>query len=229
MADSSEHATDRSPAPSSSPSRQRRRRNRRGEGDILRAEILESASRLIGQTGDAESLSIRALASDVGVTAPSVYRHFDDKAALLRAIVEERFADFTARMNEAEQRTRSPFVALRRRSDAYLRFAEEQPGHYRVLFSAASLGPVGIGLEGEPHPGAAPFFAQVVCVQRCIEAGARPTGDATFLAMVLWSTLHGFADLRIGKPEMPWPPSRRIVDDTLKRLHLDRRAPRKTP
>jgi AcrR family transcriptional regulator len=188
----------------------------------LRGEILDAAIRLIGQTGDAEALSIRALSEEVGVTAPSVYRHFDDKAAILRAVVEERFADFTDRMDQAERGSRSPFTALRQRCQAYLRFAEEEPGHYRVLFSAASLGPVSIGVTDRPHPGAPSFFALVDSVRRCIEAGGQPGGDPTFAAIMLWSTLHGFADLRIGKPEMPWPNADTVVSDLLRRLQLDR-------
>lgn len=203
----------------------RRRRNPRGEGDALGAEILAAAVRLIGQTGDAEALSIRSLANEVGITPPSIYRHFDDKAAIMRAVIEQGFADFEMRMSRAENRSRSPFVSLRHRCEAYLEFAELQPGQYRVLFSAASLGPVGIGVTDEPHPGAPAFHAQVAAVQRCIDAGARPaTDDATYVAIQLWSTLHGFADLRIGKPEMAWPPPHRIVADTLKRLRLNRRA-----
>lgn len=203
-----------------------RRRNRRGEGELLRAEILDAATRLIGQTGDAEALAIRTLAHEVGVTAPSIYRHFDDKAAILRAVVEERFADFTERMKASTRGSRSPFNALRRRCEAYLRFAEEEPGHYRVLFSAASLGPVHIGVTDGPHPGAPSFFALVESVQRCIEAGARPGNDPTFAATMLWSTLHGFADLRISKPEMPWPSGDQVVRQILERLGLDRRPSR---
>lgn len=193
---------------------------------MLRAEILDAAIRLIGRTGDADALSIRALASEVGVTAPSIYRHFEDKASILRTVVEERFADFGQRMEEAERGSRSPFSALRRRCEAYLRFAEEEPGHYRVLFSAASLGPVHIGVTDRPHPGAPSFFALVDAVQRCVDAGARPGRNAHFVAILLWSTLHGFADLRIGKPEMPWPATDQVVRDLLTRLQLDkRRAP----
>jgi AcrR family transcriptional regulator len=179
-----------------------RPRNQRGEGELLRGEILEAAGRLIGRTGDAEALSIRTLSKEVGVTPPSIYRHFEDKAAILRTVVEERFAAFAHLMEEAERGSRSPFTGLRRRCEAYLRFADQEPGHYRVLFSAASLG-------------------LVESVQRCISAGARPGGDATFVAIMLWSTLHGFADLRIGKPEMPWPGAEDVVRDLLRRLRLD--------
>jgi hypothetical protein len=65
----------------------------------------------------------------------------------------------------------------------------------------------------------------VAADQRCIDAGAEPIGgDATYIATQLWSTLHGFADLRIGKPEMAWPPPHHFVADTLKHLRLDRPA-----
>lgn len=190
----------------------------------MRAEILQAAIQLIGGSGDADALTIRELSHQVGVTPPSVYRHFQDKAAILRAVVEEGYADFAGRMRRAEGGSRSPFALLRRRCQAYLRYAEEEPGHYRVLFSAASLGPVHIGVTDRPHPGAPAFFALVDSVQRCIAAGARPRGDATFVAIMLWSALHGFADLRMGKPEMSWPLSERVVADILRRLGLDRRA-----
>jgi AcrR family transcriptional regulator len=203
----------------------RRRRNARGEGELLRREILDAATRIIGRMGDAEALSIRALSDEVGVTPPSIYRHFDDKTAILRAVVEERFLSFAQRMDAAEKGSRSPFTALRRRCEAYLRFADEEPGHYRVLFSAASLGPIHIGVTDRPHPGAPSFLALVESVRRCIAAGARPGGDATFVAIMLWSTLHGFADLRIGKPEMAWPSPQRVINDLLRRLRLDRKAP----
>jgi AcrR family transcriptional regulator len=182
---------------------------------------LKTAVRLIAQTGDAEGLSIRTLSAEVGVTPPSIYRHFTDKATILRAVVEEQFADFTQRLDQAGQRSRSPFASLRRRCQAYLHFAQEEPGRYRVLFSAASLGPANLGLTDQPHPGATSFYALVSSVQRCIEAGAKPGGDAQFVAIMLWSTLHGFADLRIGKPEMPWPAADRVVRDLLRRLRLD--------
>jgi hypothetical protein len=54
----------------------------------------------------------------------------------------------------------------------------------------------------------------------------QPGGDATFVAIMLWSTLHDFADLRIGKPELACPPAGKVVKDLLRRLHLDRKAPR---
>lgn len=200
-----------------------RRRHRRGEGARLRGELIDAASRLLAELGDAERLSIRAVARAAGVTAPSTYRHFPDKRSLVRAVVEERFRDFDRVLDQAEAGSSDPFDALKRRSRAYLRFAREHPGHYRVLFSATSLGPRDVGTYGKsPHPGAASFFALVDGVQRCLDAGARSGSDreAFFLAVQLWIALHGMVDLRISKPEMPWPPMEALLEATLSDLGL---------
>ncbi len=198
-----------------------RRRHRRGEGARLRGELIDAASRLLAELGDAERLSIRAVARAAGVTAPSTYRHFPDKRSLVRAVVEERFRDFDRVLDQAQAGSSDPFDALKRRSRAYLRFAREHPGHYRVLFSATSLGPRDVGTYGKgPHPGAASFFALVDGVQRCLDAGGRSDREAFFLAVQLWIALHGMVDLRISKPEMPWPPMEALLEATLSDLGL---------
>lgn len=202
------------------PARGARRRNPRGQGVRLRAEILVGATDLIARLGDAEALTIRALTADLGVTAPSIYRHFADKAALLRAVVEAGFAAFDARLDAAAQGRTDPFDILRARSLAYLAFARDEPGLYRVLFSAASLGPAPLGLGDGAHPGAASFGALVASVQRCLDARPADGRDAFVLAVSLWSWLHGIADLRIGKPEFTWPDPTPMLDDTLARFDL---------
>ena len=61
----------------------RRPRLPKGEGRQLRDEILVATERLLLETGSAQAVSIRAVADAVGVTPPSIYRHFADKTALI--------------------------------------------------------------------------------------------------------------------------------------------------
>lgn len=200
-----------------------RKRNRRGQGARLREELIEAASALLAERGDPDQLSIRAVAAAAGVTPPSIYLHFADRKSLLRAVVAERFRDFARRLGDAEAAGNDPFDSLRRRCRAYFRFARDHPGHYRVLFSAAALGPKGVGTYGKTdHPGAASFIALVDAVQRCLDAGARAgtERDSYFLAIQLWAWMHGLIDLRISKPEMPWPAVDTLLDATLSDLGL---------
>jgi hypothetical protein len=94
--------------------------------------------------------------------------------------------------------------SLCRLGHAHLRFAEEHPGHYQVLFRTAA--PAGITEGSAEHPAAPGFFILVESVQRCLDAGVRPPGgrDATFLAVQVWLFLHGLIDLRIVQ-QFPFP------------------------
>ena len=54
-----------------------RQRNPRGQGERLRDDIIEAASRLLADPA-APPLTLRAVAREVGVAATSVYLHFDE-------------------------------------------------------------------------------------------------------------------------------------------------------
>ena len=69
-----------------------RERNRRGEGGKLRAEILEGATALLEQNGSEEAVTLRAVARQVGISAPSIYSHFPDREAIVDAIVDGAFS-----------------------------------------------------------------------------------------------------------------------------------------
>lgn len=121
----------------------------------------------------------------------------------------------------AEAEAGDPFEALRGIALAYLRFAEEHPGHYRVLFSAAA--PAGVSRERAQHPGGPSFSLLVDAIQGCLDAGAPvpPDRDSWFLAAQIWITGHGLVDLRIGQRfPFPWPPPEQLLDAALADLGL---------
>src|SRR5690349_18612179 len=74
-----------SPAPRAA----RKRRDRYHHGDLHRA-LLQEAVRTI-QTRGVEALTLRAAGQTLGVSRSALYRHFADKAALLRAVAQEGF------------------------------------------------------------------------------------------------------------------------------------------
>jgi AcrR family transcriptional regulator len=198
-----------------------RTRARKGEGHRLRGELIAAASDLLDELGDPNQLSMRAVAAAVGVTPTSIYRHFADKQALLVAVLNDRWAEIHDLLVGAAGEAADPFDALRRFCLAYLRFAEERPGHYRVLFSAPA--PAGITDDPREHPGAPTFFALVEIVQRCLDAGApaEQSRDSWFLALQVWLSGHGLVDLRIGRRfPFPWPPAEVLLDAVLHDLKL---------
>ena len=80
------------------------------------------------ETGDADAVSIRAIADAVGVTPPSIYLHFPDKDALIVAVCERHFE--VVRLDASRRRAPSPTTRSRASGAAgaaYVRFGLEQP------------------------------------------------------------------------------------------------------
>lgn len=112
---------------------------------------MQVATDLLAQLGDVDALTMRAVATAAGFTAPSVYRHFPDKQALVRTVITERFVEFTSALHTAaEAAGDQPIARLEAMARAYVRSGLEHPGHYRVL-SATHAGPTGLGLPPTPN------------------------------------------------------------------------------
>lgn len=187
-----------------------RQRNRRGEGDKLRAEIVAAASRLLVEQPP-EALSLRAVAREAGVAAPSVYLHFSDLRALTWAVLEARFAGLTELATRAASRASNPRSKLRAWSLAYCRFGLENPGHYRVLFDWPGERVI---VPMADLPGHGLYQSLLDVLRPCL-----PTGESVDdLAVLVWAGLHGLVSLRISKPSFPWRPVDKLVDAYLGRL-----------
>jgi AcrR family transcriptional regulator len=198
----------------SPPSVTRRPRARKGEGAALRDEILAATERLLLETGSAEAVSIRAVAERVGVTPPSIYRHFADKNDLIFEVCAGHFAaldDFLARASEGVE---DPVDRLRAMGLAYMRFGLANPEPYRILFMTRA--------DDTPEEYKAVVlrdnaaFEQVRrCAQECIDAGRFRSGltDAFRLAIGFWARVHGLTSLLVSKPQFPWPADREAFVD----------------
>src|SRR5689334_11486362 len=103
-----------------------RTRNPRGEGTRLRDEIVDGALHLV-DAGGPEAVTLRAVAREVGISAPSIYDHFADREAILAAAVQHGFAQLTAELEAARAGTDDPVAALDAGCAAYVRFAERNP------------------------------------------------------------------------------------------------------
>jgi AcrR family transcriptional regulator len=178
----------------------RRQRAPRGEGDKLRNQILDAAEKLLVELGSDEAVSVRAIAESVGVTPPSIYRHFEDKDELLYEVCERRFADFNEAMESADV-PGDPVAAMRAMGVAYLRFALGHPEHYRVLMMTARERDI----KREDSQGKLAFDHLVDATQRCIDAGLCRSDDAVRMAVALWSGVHGLCSLLITARGFPWP------------------------
>ena len=195
----------------------RRQRARRGEGDLLRSEILAAAARLLSERGDASRVSIRAIAAACGVTSPAIYLHFHDKDALLYEACAGVFREFAQQIEGATSGIDDPVDALGAAARAYVRYALAKPEQYQVLFVQRSPSPVGIGLED--LPGMSTFRMLEGLIRRAVESGVFRNVDPFLTATTFWLALHGIASRAVtghGPPAFPWP-----APDVLVELLID--------
>jgi AcrR family transcriptional regulator len=179
----------------------RRPRARRGEGPRLRDEIIAATERLLLATGSAEAVSIRAVAEAVGVTPPSIYRHFPDKETLIYEVCERHFAALGEELRQAVAGIDDPVDALGARGRAYVRFGLANPEPYRIMFMTRP-NPAQTDLQ-EGWFRHSPVFADAVQgVQACIDAGRlRPQHtDAYRVCLGFWARVHGLTSIGVSKP-----------------------------
>jgi len=191
----------------------RRTRNRQGEGARLRQELIGAADRILSRTGDEEGLSLRAVAREAGVAAPSIYLHFADKRALVREVRRVRFAELVAAIDRAASTATNPDDGLRAGCLGYCRFALDHPNAYHVLFGNTTT--LFHDDDGTDPPGMDAFFVLVNAVQSCMDGGTAPAGNAVRVSTNVWTALHGAVTLRQSVPTFPWPPIADEVEDIL--------------
>jgi AcrR family transcriptional regulator len=178
-----------------------RRRNRRGEGDRLRAEIVRAATDLLARV-DLGTLSLRAVAREAGVTAPSLYLHFADKAEVVEAVLLERFSELASAIEDAVTGLDDPGARLVARGHAFVAFGLAHPGHFKVMYEGRDLAEFRLG------NGRAIQERLEADIAALSAAGRIPRADPAAVALLLWQGLHGVVALRISKPGVAWRDAR---------------------
>jgi AcrR family transcriptional regulator len=107
-----------------------------------RAELLGAAKRAIRSAGVAASMD--DVAREAGVSRVVLYRYFGDKAGLYLAIAEDYVEDLMDRLRAALADTKDPQLRLRRTTETYVDFIQENRDLYDFLMHRAIReGPAG--------------------------------------------------------------------------------------
>ncbi|MBR9805359.1 TetR/AcrR family transcriptional regulator [bacterium] len=161
----------------------------------LKMSLLNEATKIIRSEGEA-ALSMRRLASQLGVSRTAAYHHFADRDELLAAVAAEgfrRFDDSQCMQTVIDvPLTRDVLDLFARR---YLEFADQNRQHYDLMFGSKiwKAGVVPAFLKEQAY---ASFKRYVDTVRRWHDEGAmHATIDPLRFAQVSWSTLHGLCRL----------------------------------
>lgn len=175
------------------------RERRESERHDLRRAILDSAAALFLEEGY-ESFSMRQVAERIGYSATTIYRHFDNKDALLFAVVDAGFARFGDALAEAAAAdARDGVERVLALGRAYVRFGLENPAYYRMMFLQRS-DYLRAPAEGCEQPRASSFDILRDAVQRAIDEGTLVAPSALQASNFLWALVHGVVALALAGP-----------------------------
>ena len=164
-------------------------------------EIRATAWKQIGKAG-AGSLSLRGIARQMGVSATALYHYYEDRDALVTALLIEAFASFTAALETARDARPVEDHAGRFRAlcKAYYTWAAQNPQRYALMFGTPIPGYL---FAQELGPAAQRSF---LVLQRALgeaHAAGKLTGEATLVKLPtpLWSKYDALR--KLGMPYRP--------------------------
>jgi len=175
---------------------------------------VSGALALIERTGSAEAVTLRAVAREAGIAAPSIYAHFPDRDAVLMAVVARVFDELTEAIKKGQKSAgQDPAGRLIAGCEAYVAFGLEHPARYGVVFSTQRPATpdypkrVPTGPDGRPllEYGAETFALLVQDIEDCVTAGVSASTDPVADATAVWVAMHGTVSLRTALPRFPWP------------------------
>jgi AcrR family transcriptional regulator len=148
------------------------------------AAIVASARQLLEERG-AAALTMRAIAAEVGVKGPSLYKRVRDRYHVI-GLVLDQVADELTDLLDAAASTGSPMTDLRAMTSAYRRFALANPATYGLMFTSDPL--IG-GAEARSRRSSTTLLDRMEAL-----AGA---DDALPSARMLVAWAHGFITMEL--------------------------------
>jgi AcrR family transcriptional regulator len=176
--------------------------SRQGSADPARAELITAARELLATSPSSRQVSLRRVAATAGVSPAAIYQHFIDKQDLLDAVARQVFGELERALDRVESTFVDPAIRLNECAVAYVRFARQNPCHYRH-----------VTLEKRLHselPDAASWGTEMAlrrfraAASECAGAGLFASHDAELVALQHWALAHGIAALQLTRPDLPW-------------------------
>ena len=165
------------------------------ESDVagFRDRACAVAARLFAAKGP-QGVTMRELASSLGVSAMTPYRYFRDKDDILAAVRARAFDRFAEVLEKAYAGSGPLLERAHAKREAYVRFALEEPATYRLMFDLS-----------QPTEDEYPDLVRAMTRARAtmtshthdLVAEGILSGDPELIGHVFWAVLHGAVTLHL--------------------------------
>ena len=178
---------------------------RRKDGPNTRKQIGDTAIRLF-EKGGVKAVSMRKVASEVGVTPMAIYNHFENMEDLLLFVYERGVQKLARSIRIAMGKQAGAEQKLRALMKSYVRFGYKNPHYYNLLFGTEFIQkylwdtpPRSLVMVG--------FWSRLT---EAVENGQREGSisqdrNTQEVATHLWSSMHGYTTFLImGRLQQLW-------------------------
>ena len=175
------------------------------ERQQLRTLIIDAARKLFVSRG-VEAVTMREIAKRIGYSATSIYLHFVDKEALLRAILDTDMLALATSLKEILAIV-DPVERMYALGQGYAQFALTHPNHYRLMFMAerTPCNPAESSLQQNNAEQDAYFLLKTVVNDVFVAGHFRDDlQDVDLIAQTIWAGTHGVCSLQINMAEDKW-------------------------
>lgn len=159
----------------------------------FRERLCAAAERLFAERGP-DAVTMRQLASELGVSPMTPYRYFQDKNDILAAVRANGFNRFAEALEQARAAGANPRAKGAAVGEAYVNFALEHPHTYKLMFDL-----------NQPDEGEYPELVEAgrraretmsAYVKDLIADGVM-AGDAEQIGLMFWAACHGAVVLEL--------------------------------
>ncbi|MBI9076584.1 MAG: TetR/AcrR family transcriptional regulator [Desulfatibacillum sp.] len=173
------------------------------EIDQVKRHILDEALEIITQKGF-PSLTMRAIASGIGMTAPNIYNYFAGKDEIYITLVIQGFEKLYKELVDATESAEGIVEKGRALIRTYLEFGMENASHYDIMFTQPT--PKYNDYVGTPFQDLSAIELKIsMDIVALIEKAIRNAEDnldqetVSNRLLAFWSTLHGMVSLHNSK------------------------------
>jgi len=171
--------------------KQRRERERQA----IRQSILSAARQIAVEEGW-QAVTTRKVAERIEYSQPTIYEYFENKEAILLALLHYGYEQLLQVMRQAAKKTEEPEERLLILSEAYWDFAFTSPELYQVMHS---LKGVSFGQPDAPLEAKQVFALMRENCQNWAQATETDLPQPDDAVDALWGVVHGLASLAMDR------------------------------
>lgn len=162
----------------------------------LKDALIEEALIMVHNTG-VENLTLRELTKKLGASRSAVYRHYDSKDALIKALIRAGFDKLDTSIRPTMLNDKSVLDRFHDMGKAYITFALENPNIYRMIFGYEVEKQREEECDINDEESAKGFHLLIALLAEAQEKKIFKTEDPLLQATYVWANVHGLSNLCI--------------------------------